>query len=186
MSLHGPVSLSRPLSVMVESVDIVLLLMSIENPSEKVRNAVEYAVAWFEASKIYNTKIETVDAPEMVTPFTVSKHDKVVVNSAGAPAIWTRYYELKHTAQFSVTAIVRLCTHWRRWKGKDGMDMDGIHMPHRKYWISTRPGKGGLRSWSKLDCAQSIATNDCLIFKFPFCCRSITAGVLGRTSNRRL
>lgn len=78
-----------------ESVDIVLLLMGIDNPSEIIRNAVENAVAWFEASKIYDTKVQTIDAPEMVTPFTVSKHDKVVVNSPGAPAIWTRYYELK-------------------------------------------------------------------------------------------
>jgi PelA/Pel-15E family pectate lyase len=31
----------------------------------------------------------------MQTNFTVSKHDKIVVNSPGAPPIWTRYYELK-------------------------------------------------------------------------------------------
>jgi PelA/Pel-15E family pectate lyase len=31
----------------------------------------------------------------MITPYTVSKHDKVVVNSPGAAPIWTRYYELK-------------------------------------------------------------------------------------------
>lgn len=78
-----------------ESVGIVLLLMSIHDPSQAIKDAVQNAVAWFNESKILNTKVVTVDAPEMVTPFTVSRHDKIVVNSPGAPPIWTRYYELK-------------------------------------------------------------------------------------------
>ena len=78
-----------------ESVEVVLLLMSIINPSDGVKKAVQNAVDWFEASKISDTRVLTVDAPEMVTPFTVSKHDKIVINSPGAPPIWTRYYELK-------------------------------------------------------------------------------------------
>ncbi len=78
-----------------ESVEIVLLLMSIYNPSDAVKKSVQNAVEWFEASKIPDTNVLTVDAPEMVTPFTVSKHDKIVINSPGAPPIWTRYYELK-------------------------------------------------------------------------------------------
>ncbi len=78
-----------------ESAGIVLLLMNINNPSKEIKEAIQNAVAWFEESKILNTKVQTIDAPEMVTPFTVSRHDKVVVNSPGAPPIWTRYYELK-------------------------------------------------------------------------------------------
>jgi PelA/Pel-15E family pectate lyase len=78
-----------------ESSGIVLLLMRINNPSKEIKGAVENAVAWFEESKILNTKVQTIDAPVMETAFTTSKHDKVVVSSAGAPPIWTRYYELK-------------------------------------------------------------------------------------------
>ena len=78
-----------------ESVEIVLLLMSINNPSDAVKKSIQNAVEWFETSKIPDTKVLTVDAPEMATPFTVSKHDKIVINSPGAPPIWTRYYELK-------------------------------------------------------------------------------------------
>lgn len=78
-----------------ESCEIVFLLMSINNPSDAVKKAVQNAVAWFEASKIMDTKVITINAPEMITPFTVSKHDKVVVKSPGAAPIWTRYYELK-------------------------------------------------------------------------------------------
>jgi PelA/Pel-15E family pectate lyase len=78
-----------------ESVGIVMLLMNINNPSKAVKDAVQNAVSWFNESKIPDTKVLTVDAPEMITPYTVSKHDKVIVNSPGAAPIWTRYYELK-------------------------------------------------------------------------------------------
>jgi PelA/Pel-15E family pectate lyase len=78
-----------------ESAGIVMLLMNINNPSKAVKEAVQHAVAWFNESKITDTKVLTVDAPEMTTPYTVSKHDKVVVNSPGAAPVWTRYYELK-------------------------------------------------------------------------------------------
>jgi PelA/Pel-15E family pectate lyase len=78
-----------------ESAGIVLFLMSIRDPSQAIKIAIQDAVAWFNDSKITDTKVVTIDAPEMVTPFTISKHDKVVMHSPGAPPVWTRYYELK-------------------------------------------------------------------------------------------
>ncbi|MDR3680920.1 MAG: pectate lyase [Flavipsychrobacter sp.] len=78
-----------------ESADLVLFLMSIDHPSKQVVDAVQNAVAWFEQSKIYNTRIETIDAPPMVTKYKISTHDRVVVVDSAAPPIWTRYYELK-------------------------------------------------------------------------------------------
>lgn len=77
-----------------ESVDIVLFLMKIENPSEQVIRAVQSAVKWFEDSKIYNTRVETFEAPEMDSKFKKIKDDRRVVNDPTAPPIWTRYYEL--------------------------------------------------------------------------------------------
>jgi len=78
-----------------ESVDVVQLLMSIQNPSPAVKDAIQNAVAWFNASKITGIKVQTISAPEMLTPYRVSKTDRVVVNDPQAPPIWTRYYELK-------------------------------------------------------------------------------------------
>jgi PelA/Pel-15E family pectate lyase len=78
-----------------ESAGIVLFLMSINQPSQAIKDAITHAVAWFNESKITDTKVLTIDAPSMETQFTVSRHDKIVVNSPGAPPIWTRYYELK-------------------------------------------------------------------------------------------
>ena len=78
-----------------ESADLVLFLMSIDHPSRAIINSIQGATAWFEASKIYNTRVKTIPAERMQTPFRVSVSDRVVVEDNTAPPIWTRYYELK-------------------------------------------------------------------------------------------
>ncbi|NWJ50679.1 MAG: pectate lyase [Bacteroidetes bacterium] len=77
-----------------ESADLVIFLMSIDHPQKEIIDAVQNAVAWFQKSKIYNTRIKTIPAPRMVTPFRVSISDRIVVTDSTAPPIWTRYYEL--------------------------------------------------------------------------------------------
>lgn len=78
-----------------ESSDLVLFLMSINHPSQQIIDAIQNAVAWFDASKILNKRVRTVAAPPLQTPYKVSTTDRVVENDPGAPPIWTRYYELK-------------------------------------------------------------------------------------------
>lgn len=78
-----------------ESANVVLLLMSIDKPSKEVIRAVQGAVAWFQQSAIYETRVRTVAAPVITYPFRVSKTDKVVAHDPKAPPVWTRYYELK-------------------------------------------------------------------------------------------
>jgi len=68
--------------------------MSIDQPKPEVIAAIQNAVAWFQTSKIYNTRVNTIAAPREVTPYRVSTTDKVVVTDNTAPPIWTRYYEL--------------------------------------------------------------------------------------------
>lgn len=77
-----------------ESVEIVLLLMSIPNPSKQIIESIQNAVAWFNTSKIFGILVKTIPAPVLVTKFRVSKSDKIVVKDLKAPPIWTRYYEL--------------------------------------------------------------------------------------------
>ncbi|MXV14081.1 pectate lyase [Hufsiella ginkgonis] len=78
-----------------ESADLVLFLMSIERPGKALISAIQHAVAWFNESKIYHTRVTTISAPREVSAFRVSVTDKVVVADDNAPPIWTRYYELK-------------------------------------------------------------------------------------------
>ncbi|MBN1787348.1 MAG: pectate lyase [Sedimentisphaerales bacterium] len=78
-----------------ESSGVVLFLMSIDNPSKEVINAVNCAVKWFEDSKIPATRVDTIDAPRTQYPLRVSTTDRVAVHDPNAPPIWARFYELK-------------------------------------------------------------------------------------------
>ena len=77
-----------------ESAQIVLLLMSIENPSEEIITAVNSAVAWFEKVKItglredriYNEKGKIID--------------KKMIPDPDAKPIWARFMELDDNTPF--------------------------------------------------------------------------------------
>jgi PelA/Pel-15E family pectate lyase len=76
-----------------ESAQVVLFLMSINQPDRKIIESVQSAVKWFYDSKIYNTRVKTIQVPPEKSQWRTSTSDRVVVDSL-APPIWTRYYEL--------------------------------------------------------------------------------------------
>jgi PelA/Pel-15E family pectate lyase len=78
-----------------EGADLVLFLMSIDNPSPALIEAIQHAVIWFNESKILNTRIQKIPAERVVTKYKVSTTDRILVTDSTAPAIWARYYELK-------------------------------------------------------------------------------------------
>lgn len=72
-----------------EGADLFGFLMTIENPSPEVIEAVQGAAAWFEAVKLTGIRVdETVDAAQP------TGEDRVVVEDPSAPALWARFYEL--------------------------------------------------------------------------------------------
>jgi PelA/Pel-15E family pectate lyase len=77
-----------------ESASIILFLMTLENPNAQIIKSVQSAVKWFEDSKIYNTRVETVKGPTEPSTYRTITTDKVVVTDSTAKPIWTRYYEL--------------------------------------------------------------------------------------------
>jgi PelA/Pel-15E family pectate lyase len=77
-----------------ESADIVLLLMSLDNPTQEVIAAIQSAVKWLHDSRILGTRVNTISAPVVVYKYSTSAIDRVVVNDSNAPPIWTRFYEL--------------------------------------------------------------------------------------------
>jgi PelA/Pel-15E family pectate lyase len=77
-----------------ESAEIVRLLMSIHKPSKAIIDAIQNAVTWFKSSAIQYTRVKTIPAPLLETPYRISTTDKVVITDSSAPIIWTRYYEL--------------------------------------------------------------------------------------------
>ena len=72
-----------------ESVGIVRLVMSLDDPSPEVVQAVEDAVAWFEAAKLKGIRVVVKDDAKSPTG-----KDKVVVNDPAAPLMWARFYEI--------------------------------------------------------------------------------------------
>ncbi len=76
-----------------ESVGVTRLLMSIENPSDEIVQAVEAAVAWLEKAKLNGIRVE--EQPDSNAP---KGKNKVVIQDPTAPPLWARFYDLE-TAQ---------------------------------------------------------------------------------------
>lgn len=77
-----------------ESAKITLLLMSIENPSIEIKNAIENAVKWFEITKIEGIEVATIH------PDDDNLKDKVVVTNENAEPLWARFMDLKDNKPF--------------------------------------------------------------------------------------
>ena len=73
-----------------ESVGIVRLLMSLENPSPEIVRSIEAAVAWFESAKIPGIKVVEIEAKG-----TPKGKDRTVVKDANAKPMWARFYEIE-------------------------------------------------------------------------------------------
>jgi PelA/Pel-15E family pectate lyase len=72
-----------------ESVGIVRLLMSLDRPSPEVMQAIEGAVAWFEAAKLKGIRVAVENDPN-----SPSGRNRVVDSDATAPPMWARFYEI--------------------------------------------------------------------------------------------
>ena len=78
-----------------ESVQIVMMLMSLDNPDKRIIESVQSAIKWFEESKIMNTRVKTIPSPPEESQYKTITIDKVVVPDNTAPPIWTRFYEVE-------------------------------------------------------------------------------------------
>jgi len=72
-----------------ESVGIVRFLMRLDDPSPEIIQAIESAVAWFEASRLHGFRLQTVTGPAYE-----HGRDRIVVADADAPPLWARFYEI--------------------------------------------------------------------------------------------
>lgn len=89
-----------------ESAGIVVLLMSIENPSKEIIMAVNQAVIWFEKTKITNLReVKVYDEKGRVI-------DKKMISSHDEKPIWARFMELETNKPF--------------FSGRDGIKKDSL------------------------------------------------------------
>lgn len=73
----------------MESVAIVEFLMKIEKPDEKIINAVQCAITWFEQSKITGYKYEDIEDASMP-----KGKDRVIISDEKS-VIWARFYDIE-------------------------------------------------------------------------------------------
>jgi PelA/Pel-15E family pectate lyase len=72
-----------------EGAALFRFLMTIEEPSAAIREAIEGAAVWFEAVRLTGVRIErTTDATQP------TGEDRVLVQDPAAPPLWARFYEL--------------------------------------------------------------------------------------------
>ena len=76
-----------------ESAQIVLLLMSLENPSEAVKNSIVHAIEWFEKVKITGLDVKHIYEDG-------KRVDKKVISDKNAEPIWARFMELETNEPF--------------------------------------------------------------------------------------
>ncbi|HCQ32389.1 MAG TPA: pectate lyase [Verrucomicrobiales bacterium] len=72
-----------------ESVGVVRYLMSIEDPSMEIVEAVEGAVRWFRQVAVPGIRVVTVDDASLP-----GGKDRKVIRDAKADPVWARYYEI--------------------------------------------------------------------------------------------
>jgi len=71
-----------------ESVGILKLLMSLDNPSREVIVAVNAAVQWFESVKVSGIRLMWVDG------------ERIAIEDPNAPVLWARFYEIETNRPF--------------------------------------------------------------------------------------
>ncbi len=112
-----------------ESADVLLFLMSLENPSEEVIEAVKCGVAWYEKTKILGKKIINIPMPEGNPEDRKIKADRRLVDDPNAKPLWARFYELEDNTIF-------LCN-------RDGVKVYSLD----KVWPERRVGYSWYGTW---------------------------------------
>lgn len=84
-----------------ESLGIIRLLMEIEDPDQRLKNAITDAVGWLEVSKIEGIRVEDVKIEKgKFEKLLIKEYDRVVVEDPDAPPIWARFYEIETNRPF--------------------------------------------------------------------------------------
>lgn len=78
-----------------ESVSMLRYLMSIPDPSNDVKAAIEGGVSWLRKVAIHGTRLESFDLPEPIKfRFHTTTFDRRLVPDPDAPLLWARFYDV--------------------------------------------------------------------------------------------
>lgn len=115
-----------------ESVGILQFLMSLDDPSPEVAEAVAAGVAWFESIKLTGVRLTTVDG------------NRVIVDDPDAPPLWARFYEIgtnrpifsgrDGVKKYSMTEIEAERRNGYAWYGRWGQSLASDYAAWRAKW----------------------------------------------------
>ena len=88
-------SYELPAVTAMESSGVVEFLMSLEHPSQEVKNAITSAVMWFRQAAIIGYGYVSVPVPERDFHQTKAYFDRVFLKNENAPPVWARFYDLE-------------------------------------------------------------------------------------------
>ncbi|MEX2673230.1 MAG: pectate lyase [Phycisphaeraceae bacterium] len=89
-----------------ESAGVLLFLMDLPDPDERVQRAVHAGIEWYQTSAIYGMRVERRD------------NDRVVVEDPEAPPLWARFYDIE--------------TNRPIFSGRDGIIREHLHEIERE------------------------------------------------------
>jgi PelA/Pel-15E family pectate lyase len=72
-----------------EGANLMRFLMTIDNPSPEVRDAVVAAATWFASVQLSGIRVQAIDDATQETG-----EDRILVQDPAAPPLWARFYEL--------------------------------------------------------------------------------------------
>ena len=78
-----------------ESAEILLFLMSLDNPSPQIKKSVESAVEWIKNNKIENTAIKVFKDKN-------GNYDAKIIYCNTCPSIWAKFYDIRTNKPFFV------------------------------------------------------------------------------------
>ena len=109
-----------------ETVGIVAFLMSLDNPSDRVKQAIQSAVAWLDSVRLVGIALKTISDPNLP-----KGRDVVVVPDSGS-TLWARFYDLDTNRPF--------------FSGRDGIKKDNLaNIDYERRtgygWYGTWPAK---------------------------------------------
>lgn len=83
-----------------ETVPVLEYLISIDNPSREIVEAVDAGAAWLESVKLAGLRVDRVAADRQRFDYHAADYDLVVVNDPESKPIWARFYDLTTSKPF--------------------------------------------------------------------------------------
>jgi len=115
-----------------ESVGVVRFLMSLDDPSPQVAEAIAAAVAWFESVKLTGIRLTRIDG------------DRAIVEDPDAPPLWARFYEIgtnrpifsgrDGVKKYSMTEIEAERRNGYAWYGRWGQSLASEYAEWKTKW----------------------------------------------------